>query len=173
MKQFYTPHFLALGSIITLSLAACRKEPDKGIQPRDTFPIEYHFVNLADPNVKAAVIYTTTFFPNDTISTSGDSIDRVTWHDQAFRNLHPADQVQVHIPEKGYVACITQFKIRLVFEKPMFSPILFNAGWGEQSITNSRNYVGTIDTIRSPTQNIIRFIWPDDTLKFTEVEYFQ
>jgi hypothetical protein len=154
---------------ISLLFIACRK--DAGRPPRETFPIEYQFINNADANVKAAVFYTTTFYPNDTIDASGDSTSLINWYDHAFNDLNPGDLVRLPLNKKGYVGCVTQLKIRVVFKKPMFSPVLFDAGW-DQFMTYSRNYVGPVDTIRSPSQNIIKFNWPQDTLRYTEVKYF-
>lgn len=166
----------AVGAFFVCATIACKKEKHQK-PPREEFPISYQFINEGDANVKSVIFYTTTFFPNDTVDATGDSISIINWRDEAFNGVGSNSIINMPLEKKGYAGCTGQLKFVVWFRNTVFSPVLFDKGWGGQNgvhpvgMTEARVYVGPVDTIDSPGDNIIKFKWPSDTARFQEVIY--
>lgn len=161
-------------SIGLMGLTACKKEKSSK-PPREEFSVSYQFINEGDANVKSVIFSTTTFFPNDTVDARGDSTSSVIWREEAFNGVGATDIISMPLEKKGYAGCTAQLKFVVWFRNTVFSPVFYNKGWGGQNgvhpvgMTEARAYVGPVDTITSPGPHIIKFKWPSDTARFTEV----
>lgn len=168
------PPLLVL-TIALILFAGCKKENDKSVPPREKFPLTYQFINEGDANVKSVIFYTVTFFPNDTVDASGDSIGIINWYDNAFNGVGSTDILNLPVKKPGYVGCSAQLKFVIWFKEPVFSPVLFAKGYGGQNgvhpvgMTEARIYECPAMIVGSPADNVIRFKWPADTTKAQEV----
>jgi hypothetical protein len=162
---------LILTCTMILSVS-CRKDKTT---PKEKFPLSYQFINEGDDNVKSVIFYAATLFPNDTVDVRGDSVDVMNWQGQAFNNVSALDILTMPSTKKGYTGCMAQLKFTIWFKKTVFSPVLFNKGYGGQNgvhpvgITEARCYEGPVKTVLSPGDNVIQFRWPSDTTNSTEV----
>lgn len=154
----------------------CKKET---VRPqRKEFNIVYRFINEGDANVKAVFFSSTTFYPNDTVDRTGDSISVVYWTDQVFDNVGQYGVIMAPMVKKGYIGCTAGLKLTVRLKEPMFSQVYADKGYGGYNgvypvgMTAARAYIGITKTIASPEDSIITFRWPSDTLKCQEVLFY-
>jgi hypothetical protein len=166
---------LVSGATSILLVFACRKENIKtNEQEKETFPIEYRFINNGDANVRDVVFYTTTFYPGDSISRNGDTTSTIYWYNRAFHDVGTNDTIRHQMYKPGYKGCTTYLKVLVHFKSRMFSLIWANRNYYSGDSTTlgmiiGRMYVGDTAIINFASDRIVTFHWPSDTLKYKEV----
>jgi hypothetical protein len=159
----------------TLLVFGCKKEDiTRDEKAKETFPIEYRFINNGDANVRDVVFYTTTFYPGDSISRSGDTTSTIYWYNRAFHDVGTNDTIRHQMDKPGYKECTTYLKVLVHFKSRMFSQIWANRNYYSGDSTTlgmiiSRMYSSDTAIINSTSDRIVTFHWPSDTLKYTEV----
>ena len=157
---------------LVLILASCSKKEDE-IKPieesvnAEKFTVKYSFINQGDPNIKAVVLYTGTYFPKE---------DQTSLFSQVYTGITANDTVVKAIEGayayKGYSGCTTHMKVSVRFEKPRFSEF---PDWEFQQtgkqLAYDRLFYIPLDTIKTSQDAIVTFQWPADTIRFKEINY--
>ena len=168
---------LLSAAISFLLIFSCKKENVKKIgTEKETFLIEYRFINEGDANVRDVVFYTITFYPADSISNTGDTLSTINWLNHAFHDVGSNDTVRHQMGKPGYKECTAYLKVLVHFKSRMFSQIWADRKYYSGDSTTlgmiiSRMYKGDTTTINSTADRIVTFKWPSDTLKYKEVIY--
>lgn len=174
MKKRTTLTPLLFSTFTCLVIAGCQKE--KLAPPKETFPIEYRFLNEGDENVRAVNFKIFTVFTDDSTDKKGNAYSTVQWLSSAINEVPVNGPVKIFGAKPGYASCIGHLKLRVVFTEPVFSPFyeaegiaggsnLYN-GW-----TYVRTFVGDTITIQSASDAVLEFKWPSDTAKYKEVRF--
>ena len=139
-------------SILIVMTYSCEKESDN-IEAK--FKIKYQMVNLGDASLDAAVIYCTTVFPEENLTSwlSKGKWRNANWY-QPELLLHNYDSL-IAIPDiLGYPGCFYQYWVCLHFYDSLGNPY-------------RRTYFKS-DTIENITNSFITFYWPSDSSNFEQ-----
>lgn len=148
-----TKAFNGLMLILFAFLNGCEKESSLA---EITYPIKYSFYNDGDTKLQKVVVYCTTVYPKEKL-TSWQSTGK--WrepfdYDKQYL-LHDFDSILIDSDMKAYTNCIYVFDVSLHF--------LDGKGTGHVKIYSKT------DTIHKQADASVKFRWPSDTLFFTRL----
>jgi hypothetical protein len=133
---------------------SCEKKSDF-VQPK--FDIKYRMYTDGDPSLNAAVIYCTTVFPEENLTSwiNTGKWRNANWY-QPELVLHNYDSLIVIPDIQGYPSCYYQFWVCLHFYDSLGNPY-------------KRTYFKS-DSIKNKTNADIRFYWPTDSSNYSRIE---
>ncbi len=142
--------------ILTILLVACSCKKELNTS-RIEFPINYIFYNQGDTSLKKAVLYCSTFYPEEKIT---GWLSTGKWRDAYYYDsqylLHDFDSIIAKPDLLVYSGCIYEYTVALHF--------INTTGSGFVKLFTKT------DTINSNSSIDIKFIWPDDSLTFTGID---
>ena len=120
------------------------------------------------------LFYTTTFYPGDSISRSGDTLSTIYWQGHTFHNVGTRDTIRHQVDKLGYRECTTYLKVVIHFKSRMFSQLWADRKYYSGDSTtlgmiSGRSYISDTTTINSAADRIMTFNWPSDTLNYKEI----
>ena len=145
-------------------LMSCVKENPAPVLP-EKYVVKYTFVNEGDANVRGTVLWTNTYFPQES---------SICFFDQAFSRVAPFDTLVKSIEGTyayaAYPGCTTTMFIRIEFKQPIFSNYP-EVDWYGEGRSDRRYYYIPQNVIGKAEDATVVFHWPSDTLKWTEVPF--